>query len=443
MAKATRSQADEAIDWLYSFTKYGSKLGLDRITVLLEKMGNPHHHLRVIHVTGTNGKGSVCNYLGSVLTKAGYITGVYISPHLEDFSERIVIDGEMISTNDLVKHIRILQPFVAAMEKQGMVPTFFEIITALALYFFAEKQVDYAVVEVGLGGRFDATNVVSPLLSVITNISLEHTEILGNDVTAIAFEKAGIIKHNAPVITAAYAEALMIIQAVAQEKKAPLITVTRDMWRRTNHSLNAQEFIIRGSLKEYHVQTSLLGEYQGENLAVTVLAIEQLQLQGIYITDEDMIEGIRLARNPGRLEIIFHDPLVILDGAHNPSGMKSLATTVKHDFRYHRLIMVIGILRDKNIREMLRFINPLVDIFVVTQSTNPRACESQLLVEIIKDSGFLGEIKAFPLISDAVSYAFRSASSSDLICISGSLFTVGEARQFLHANMAKLSQKMH
>ncbi|UCD12911.1 MAG: bifunctional folylpolyglutamate synthase/dihydrofolate synthase, partial [Thermoplasmatales archaeon] len=194
---------DEALHWLYSFKKYGSKLGLERISHLMEQLGNPQNNIKIIHISGTNGKGSVCIFTGSILQKAGYNIGVYISPHLQRFSERIVVNNEEISNEDVVSLVEKIKPIIDDMIKQKNTPTFFEVVTAMAFQFFSDCTVDFAVVEVGLGGRFDATNVINPLVSVITNISLEHTDYLGEDIKSIAFEKAGIIKQNAPVVTAA------------------------------------------------------------------------------------------------------------------------------------------------------------------------------------------------------------------------------------------------
>jgi dihydrofolate synthase/folylpolyglutamate synthase len=315
-------------------------------------------------------------------------------------------------------------------------------VTAIAFQYFAEQQVDYAVIEVGLGGRFDATNVVQPLVSVITNISLEHTEYLGKAVTSVGFEKAGIIKSGAPVITAAKNEALMVIEAVAKEHQVPIAKITPDMWKRVSYSLDAQEFLIKGSLKEYRVQTSILGEYQGENLAVTIHTVEQLQLLGIYLTDKDLIAGIQGTRNPGRMEVLAKNPLVVLDGAHNPVGMDMLGASLKNDFQFKRLIMVVGILRDKNIDEMLEAVVPLVDLLVVTKSDNPRACEPEVIADIAKKQGFVGMILVYDKLPDAVWYAVESAKVGDMVCITGSLFTVGAARSYLIHKKEKLIRKV-
>ena len=425
---ATKMQINDALSWLYSYSKYGSKLGLERITDLLNLLNNPHHQLQAIHVTGTNGKGSVCRFLGSILTHAGYKTGIYLSPHLERFSERMLING-----NDevLIKLVQKIKPVVSRLEKKGIIPTFFEIITAMAFTHFYQQKVDFVVVEVGLGGRFDATNVIQPLLSIITNISLEHTQYLGDDVTSVAYEKAGIIKSNSPVVTAAANEALLVIEAVAKEKQVSLINVTSDSWKRTNYSLEFQQFIVKGKLKDYQLQTSILGEYQGQNLAVTIHALEQLQLMGIFILDADIIEGISTTDNPGRMEILSYEPIVLLDGAHNAAGMNMLVTSLRNDFSFNNLIMIVGILKDKNIEEMLKSLLEISNIIIFTQSENPRASEPEHLASIASSCGFKGKIIIEPCLKKAIINAFEKVNKKDIVCISGSLFTVGEARTIL------------
>ncbi len=428
---ATKMQIDDALSWLYSYSKYGSKLGLERITTLLNSLNNPHHQLQAIHVTGTNGKGSVCRFLGSILTHAGYKTGIYLSPHLERFSERMLINGHEISDDELIKLVQQIKPVVSRLEKKGIIPTFFEIITAMAFTHFYQQKVDFVVVEVGLGGRFDATNVIQPLLSIITNISLEHTQYLGDDVTSVAYEKAGIIKSNVPVVTAAVNEALLVIEAVAREKQVSLINVTSGIWKRTHYSHESQQFIITGKLKDYQVQTSILGEYQGQNLGVTVHALEQLQLMGIFISDTDIIEGISTTENPGRMEILSYEPIVLLDGAHNAAGMNMLVTSLRNDFSFNNLIMIVGILRDKNIEEMLKSLLEISHIIIFTQSENPRASEPEHLASLALNCGFKGKIIIEPSLEKAIKIAFKKVNKNDIVCISGSLFTVGEARTIL------------
>jgi dihydrofolate synthase/folylpolyglutamate synthase len=421
----------DAYDWLCSFDKYGWIFGLERITLLLEQVGNPQLELRVVHVAGTNGKGSVCKYISSIFQKAGYNVGLYLSPHVQRFSERIVINNQEISEEDFAMLITKVKPVVEALKKQGNTPTFFEIVTALAFLHFKSCAVDYAVVEVGLGGRFDATNVVHPLVSVITNISLEHTDILGKDVASIAFEKAGIIKDHIPVISAAVGDARMTIERVANERNAPITWIDHAMWKRTSYHAGEQEFLIQGSFKEYTVKTSMLGQHQGENIALAIAAVEQLQMGGVYLTDSDIQDGVQVATHPGRMEIISEAPLILLDGAHNPAGMQMLVRTLQEDFSSHRLVVVLGVLKDKDLKTMVSAIVPISDVVIVTKSGNPRAGDPKMLKEMIQSFDADKTVFVEDSVPRAIDHAKRIVKQKDLICVTGSLFTVGEARSYM------------
>ncbi|MDH7506871.1 MAG: folylpolyglutamate synthase/dihydrofolate synthase family protein [Candidatus Thermoplasmatota archaeon] len=422
---------DETITWIYSFDKFGIKLGLDRIKILCDKIGNPQNGYKIIHVGGTNGKGSVCRFLQSILTTSGYKTGVYTSPHIQRFSERFIIDFKEISDSDVVILVKKIKPIVEEMIEKGDTPTFFEIVTAMAFLYFKEKNVDFAVVEVGLGGRFDATNIVKPMVSVITNVMLEHQDILGHKVEEIAFEKAGIIKNKIPVITAAKDSALEVIKKVADEKDAPVTIVDNNSWKKIKTNVDGQEFLINGCLKDYKVKTSLLGNHQGENIALSIVVIEKLQMDGIYITDEAITEGIEKTVNPGRMEVLGFKPLFILDGAHNIAGIASLKNSLENDFVYNKLILVMGILSDKNIKEMLEIIVPIADIVITTKSQNKRAAEPVKLKEMIEKLNFKNKVFVKEKVHGAVKHALSIAKKDDLICVTGSLFTVGEARDYL------------
>jgi dihydrofolate synthase/folylpolyglutamate synthase len=417
--------------WLAGFEKYGWVFGLERISSLMEKLGNPEKELKVVHVAGTNGKGSVCHFISSILQQAGYSVGLYVSPHLERFSERIVVNGEEISYDDLTKIIEQVRPFVEEMKGQGNAPTFFEIVTALAFVYFHERTVDYAVVEVGLGGRLDATNIVVPLVSVITNISLEHTDILGDSIEKIAAEKAGIIKERVPVVTAATETARGVVTRVANEHNAPVVFVDQSWWKRTSWDSRQQEFCIQGAFRDYSVRTSLHGMYQGENITLAIAAVEQLQMHGVFLTDADIMKGIEGASNPGRMEIVAETPMILLDGAHNPQGIKMLVEAIKQDFSYKRLMLVFGVLKDKDIPSMVATIVPIADTIIATKSTSPRAYDPMKLKEQITSVNPSKEVVTTTAVAQAVDYARRHARRKDLICITGSLFTVGEARQYL------------
>jgi len=417
---------NEALSWLYGFQKFGMRLGLERIWHLMSKLGNPHRDIEIIHVAGTNGKGSVCKLIGSILQEGGYSVGVYLSPHLQRFSERMTINNKEILEEEVASLITIIKPIVDEMIKEENTPTFFEIVTAMAFQYFHDKNVDFAVIEVGLGGRYDATNIVDPLITVITNVSLEHEHVLGRKIKDIAGEKAGIIKKDVPVITAATRNALAVIEKKAEDNNASLEIVDSKRWERMHGSMTGQEFLIKGSLTEHHVNTPLLGRHQGENITLAIATIEQLQMNGMYLTDEAIINGIAKTVNPGRMEIVGTEPMILLDGAHNVAGMKSLKKTLDEDFVYERLILILGILSDKNIQEILDIITPIADEIIVTKSHNERACSPSKLKEMISKK----EVVVKDEISDALNHAKKVAKKQDLICITGSLFTVGEAKDY-------------
>ena len=416
----------KSIDWLYSFEKFGIKLGLERTSYICKKLGNPQDKYKIIHVGGTNGKGSVCRFLQSILSLNGYKVGVYLSPHLQRFSERFLIDGDEISEDDIIVLIEKIKPIIDEMVKDKNIPTFFEIVTAIAFQYFNDKKVDFAIIEVGLGGKFDATNIVNPIVSVITNVTLDHQDRLGKKIEEISFEKAGIIKKDIPLITAAIGKALDVIKKVANEKKTNISVIEKSSWEKTQEGSDWSEFLINGLLKNYNVRTKMAGQFQGENIAIVLATIETIQMNGVYITDESIIKGIEKTSIVGRMEIVSFEPIVILDGAHNIAAMQYLKNTLVDDFVYERLIIVIGILADKNVQEMLDIITPISDVIVVTKSQNKRACEPLKLKEMIdkKEAIIKNDINL------AIDYAKKVASKRDLICITGSLFTVGEANDY-------------
>jgi len=420
---------EEALDWINSFERFGIKLGLERISHIVKKLDNPHKNYKTVHVAGTNGKGSVCKFLASILTESGYKTGCYTSPHIQRFSERISIDNKEISDENIVSLVEKIKPIVDEMVENNNTPTFFEIVTAMAFKYFSDENVDFAVIEVGLGGLYDATNIVEPVVSVITNIALEHTDILGKKIKDIASQKAGIIKNGVSVVTAAEGDALEIIRNTAKEKNASLSSVNEKMWKRISSDLNGQEFNIKGTLADYNVKTPMLGKNQGENISVVIATAENLQMKGVYIPERGIIEGVAKATNPGRLEIVKNDPIVLLDGAHNPAGMKVLKESLK-DFECTKLILVVGILSDKDINSMLSIILPCADTTILTKSHSSRASEPNKLKEVAEKIGYKKNIIVKDQIPDAIKYAKSIAKKDDLICVTGSLLTVGEAKDY-------------
>jgi len=391
--------AMHSIEWLSSLQKRGIKLGLERMEYLLSFILPLKY--KIIHVGGTNGKGSVCQYLGNILRQEGYDVGIYTSPHLERINERIVINGKEISDEELKKHAEFF------MDKDVGI-TFFECLTVIALKHFNGK-VDFAIMEVGLGGRYDATNVVSPMLTIITNVSKEHESFLGDDIKSIASEKAGIIK-NAPVITAAKGKALGVIQKKAKERNVPIIIVGRDVkWKHKSKN----SFVIKGK-ETYEIDSPLQGIFQGENIAISIASAELLGL-----SKEAIIKGIKKTKWHGRMEKIGQ---FILDGAHNPEAIKMLRKSLK-DFSYKNIYIIFGVMKDKNIEGMIDELPPCKKIFT-TMVKNERACNSKKLASMAK---------AIPTenVEEAIKKAMKEAGKDDIICITGSLYVVGEARKIV------------
>ena len=388
------------LEWLFSLQKRGIHLGLERMEYLFSFI-EPLKY-KIIHVGGTNGKGSVCQYLSNILQEEGYDVGVYTSPHLERINERIVINGKEISDGELKKHAKFF------MEKDKGI-TFFECITAIALKHFNGK-VDVAIIEVGLGGRYDATNVISPILTIITNVSVEHEPFLGNNIESIAYEKAGIIK-NAPVVTAAKGKALDIIQKRANEKKVPVIVIGKDIkWRHKSKN----HFIIEGK-NTYEIKSPLNGIFQGENIAIAIGSSEQLGLH-----KKSIVDGIKKTKWKGRMEKIGQ---FILDGAHNPAAIEALSISLKN-FSYKNLHIIFGVMKDKDIKKMINALPPCKHIFT-TMVNNERACDSKKLAKMIDG--------AIPTenVEEAIKKAIKKAEEKDIICITGSLYVVGEARKII------------
>ncbi len=418
-------------DWLNSFHKFGVKLDLSRIKYICRELKNPQNDYKIIHVGGTNGKGSVCKYLGSILKESDYKTGIYTSPHLEKFSERITVDNKEISEKELNTIFKKIKPIIDEMIKKDMNPTYFEIVTAISFLYFKIKKIDIAVIEVGLGGRFDATNIVKPILSVICNVTLEHEDRLGDTIEKIAFEKAGIIKKDISIITSAKDDSLKVIKKVSKEKNSKVYEINKYNWKRTYNNSKSQIFTINFLDKTMDVKTKNLGFFQGENIALAVSSAIILQKKGFKIDDKSIEKGIFNAKHPGRMEILSKNPIILLDGAHNIEGFKNLKKSLESDFKYDRLILVIGILKDKKYIDMLETIVPICDIVVTTKSSNKRSFNPFNLKKEVEYIDYKKTVIPFETIEKAVLYAKGEAGIKDMVCICGSLFTVGEARSFL------------
>lgn len=417
-----------AIDYLYNLKWHGIKLGLDNIRRLMAALGEPHTRFRSVHVAGTNGKGSTAAAIAMVLQAAGHRTGLYTSPHLIDFTERIRVDGTPVSPEQVA---RLTERVRAA---AGELPvTFFEFTTAMAFLHFADLSVDWVAAEVGMGGRYDATNVLTPLVSVITNVDFDHQAYLGNTLEQIAFEKAGIVKPGVPVVTATdRPEALEVVRTVCREQGAPLYRVGAEI---RVEGPSPQRFRYRGLRGSYaDLNFALLGRHQLSNAACALAALELLETHGVPIGEAAVRRGLSTVRWEGRMEMIRPSPAgaaVLLDGAHNPAGARVLRTFLEESrpARPARLILVLGILRDKDIDRILAELVPLADEVVLTRPGYDRA-ETTADLKRRVDSFAVRSTVREP-VEEAVRYAQSVAAAGDLICVAGSLFTMGEARSYL------------
>jgi dihydrofolate synthase/folylpolyglutamate synthase len=411
-------------EYLHSLRGRGAKLGLGRVEALVKALGNPQEGYKSILVGGTSGKGSTTVMLSSILMSSGFRVGTFTSPHLSGLTERIMVDGERIPEKEFVRIVNIIKDTIEGLEEH---PTFFEVITAAALLYFKERQVDYAVLEVGLGGRLDATRLASPVLSVITNVSLEHTKILGSTVKEIAGEKAGIIQEKGTLVTAAEGEALEAFGRICREKGSGILVVGIDIiYSREDAGLEGQRFSITvPDSKHEGFEIPLLGKHQLENAACAVAAAHALIDD---ISADAIRKGLRQVRWPGRMEVMQERPLVLLDCAKDPEAMRCLRETVEEDIPHDRIILVLGISSDKDIGRMVDIIAPIADETIITaHKVMERAAEPERIVEEVKRNS-----RRYTVIDDvkeAVKRAISMAGEGDLVLVTGSLFTVAEARE--------------
>lgn len=428
---------EDALDYIYSFTDYEKKssyryapetFDLARVEKLLVSLNNPHQRFQSIHIAGTKGKGSVAAMSESILRAAGYRTGLYTSPHLHTFRERIQVNGRLIPQETVASLTEQLQPLVSQVE--GL--TTFEIITALGFLYFVERGVEFAVLEVGMGGRLDATNVVNSLVDIITSLSYDHTHILGETLPLIAREKAGIIKSKALVVSAPQVpEAMAVIEEVCREKDAELTVIGRDWtWEVGEANLEGQWFRVTTNelrVTSYELWIPLLGRHQLINATVVVAAIEKLRQRGINISEASVREGLRQVRWPGRLEILGRRPLVVADCAHNADSAGKLKAALEELFTYRHLILIFGASTDKDIEGMMGELFPLAHQVIVTQARHARAMDSCVLHQ--KALTLRREVIVSDSVDGALSLALETAGPQDLICVTGSIFVVAEARE--------------
>lgn len=426
LIKKEKSSYQEGVRYLYGLQKYGIKFGLSKTSNLLRAFGNPHKGQTYVHIAGTNGKGSVAAFVASILKEAGFKVGLYCSPHLVRFTERFSINGEEISHEKVAALIRELRKAFVTNEP----PTFFEATTAMALTYFAQEKTDISIMEVGMGGRLDATNVITPCVSAVTNISREHQFFLGSRLLDIAGEKAGIIKEGIDVVTGVTQPAVIsLFRSICQENGAPLWRIGKDVRYRTTSS-GFHYYGLKRRLSK--LRLGLKGHFQARNAALALAVIEKLERNGFRTSSEHIREGLMNATWPGRMQVVAKKPTILLDGAHNPAAIRALADSIRAEFKYRRLIIVIGVMEDKDIGQLLRGIVPFSDYTIYTKPIYYRAASPEVLMSKASPLGRPGEVA--PHLRDALERAREIADPRDLIVVCGSLFTVGEAMTHLDAD---------
>ncbi|MFZ0243231.1 MAG: folylpolyglutamate synthase/dihydrofolate synthase family protein [Desulfobacterales bacterium] len=414
----------DCLNEMYALRRFGIKLGLDTIGRMLAGLGDPQRHFKAVHVAGTNGKGSVAATLASILSACGIKTGLYTSPHLVRFNERIVVDGQVVADENVVSACQAVKA-AANLERE---PTFFEFATAMAFHEFSRRGVAWAVIETGMGGRLDATNIIEPKLSIITNVSLEHREYLGRTISQIAGEKAGIIKAGVPVVTAVRQKpAIAAVEAAAAKQSAPVFRLGRDFKMRrgrdgtlTYHGMGVRR---RG------LQTVLKGDHQLENTALALAACDVLAPVLGSINTECLQRGLAATRWPGRLEKVLDRPLTLLDGAHNLVAARTLGRYLKTALAGRAITLVIGILDDKPYREILAALVPHCRRVILTRPRTDRALSPEKLMPAAVT--LAADVTVIPDVAAAVAHAIKAAAPEDVVCIAGSLYVVGEAKAAL------------
>lgn len=425
---------EEALEFIHSTYKFGSKLGLQNITRLTELLGNPQNSYKIIHVAGTNGKGSTSNMIHDVLMASGYKAGLFISPFLEEFTERIQINKTHIDKESLARITSTVKEKIQIMLEEGYNhPTEFEVVTAIGFKYFQEQKIDFLVLEVGLGGRFDATNVVdNTLVSVITSISYDHTEYLGDTLEKIAFEKAGIIKEGSSVVIYPQEENIVrTIKETAAEKNAAVYETDKHNIEKINGNLTGQwfKYLKTDVFNLPEVKINFLGEHQLYNALTALRTLEILKIKGYDISESSILNGLAGCRFAGRFEIVKEAPVIVLDGGHNINGIEYFARAVKENFKDNKIILFFGMLKDKNPEDVLSFILPLCrEVYTLTPN-NPRAMSSEELAELIR---MHSDLKVTPLHDyEQILPEISKISKDQYVAFAGSLYMIGDVRTFL------------
>ncbi|MBI5664799.1 MAG: bifunctional folylpolyglutamate synthase/dihydrofolate synthase [Nitrospirae bacterium] len=427
---------DSALNYLYGLQKHGIKLGLTNINALMNMLGRPERSFRSIHIAGTNGKGSTATAVSSVLIKSGFKVGLFMSPHLVSFTERIKINDRRISEPDVIEIADRLRQEVSATDLN---PTFFEIVTAMAFHYFSRNNVDWAVVETGMGGRLDATNVLRPEVSVITNIGLDHCEFLGNNISDITFEKAGTIKSGVPLVTASRSEdVIKQLSGIARERNSEIHVYGRDFSGSITDMDDRHISIDYNGYGNYgNLTVPLSGEYQLYNMCTAMRVCEILMKKGLPISETSMRSGLQSISLEGRLEWVSQKPPVLIDCAHNPDAAKSLAVSLKRLFGDKKIILVAGIMADKDISGILHQLAPLAEAVILTKARCERAALPEKLNEIMSDISGAGtdpqpaSVISSDTVSEAMDIAKTLCGEDHIILVTGSFYTTGEVKELL------------
>ena len=459
-----------ALEFLYGRINYErvqaeaystSDFKLERMRVLLSLIGSPHERIPAIHVAGTKGKGSTCAMLAAVLTAAGHRTGLYISPHISAFEERMTVDGVQPSPDEFIAILNRLLPTIAHMDALPgqMQPTYFELATAIAWLYFQDGQADFAVLETGLGGRLDSTNVCRPLVTVITNVSRDHTLILGSTVRQIAWEKAGIIKPGIPVISGvSHVDAIEIVDQTARARGSSLSLFDREIRVTARHrhegALNDEAArAVVAARTTVDVQTArstwrdipvaLRGVHQATNAALALAAIDELRAQGVSISDAAVSQGMSRVRWPGRVEVAALQPIVVIDAAHNWESARALIATLREEFRPRRRLLIFAATRDKDVSGLLRLLVPQFDTIIFTKYLdNPRGVSPSELLSFVRSIS-KREAHSTETPAEAWRLAQHWVGQDDLIAITGSLFLVAELRSLVLATVGSRQEQTH
>ncbi len=430
--------------WLAQHTDYERQrivryntttFNLDRMKKLLRALGSPEKQLKCVHIAGSKGKGSTCAMLESMLRSCGYTVGLFSSPHLTDLRERIQIDRQMISHADLTELIKQVKTKTARMRGK---PSFFEIMTACALMHFADQAVDIAILETGLGGRLDATNVVTPLVCGITQISHDHTHVLGDDLEKIAYEKAGIMKKSVPVLTIQQEPKVAeVLRAQAEKIGAELEVTGQDIefsyrFEATRELGPHMRICLSTTNGLYeHLAVPLQGEHQALNCGLAIAILDKLRAQGFATAEDKIVDGLAATDLPGRMEQVWDEPRIMIDGAHNPASIAALVKAIGAHIPYDSLVMIFGCAADKEVMKLLGEVNLGADKVIFTKAkSNPRAADPhELLAQFSEISDKMAQ--AAPTLPEALDLAARAVSREDLICVTGSFYLVGEAKKYL------------